>query len=282
MSKYHILSLGAGVQSSCLALMAEHNLVTPKPSFAVFADTQAEPQAVYDYIEYLEKQLSYPIYKVTAGNLEDEAITIKKATDQSKMYKEGEEYSIIQIPVFGKMPNGKITAAIGRKCTRDYKIRPIQRFIKKQLNINTYLRKNKGVVTTWIGISTDEVARMKPSHLQWIIHKHPLIDMGMSRQDCIQWLKENNYKEPVRSACYFCPFHGRDDWDYLKTNHPKEFEKAVQFDRELRETSKKYKGRKMEVYLHKSCKPLNEVDFSENKGQDTFDFLNECEGMCGI
>jgi len=40
----------------------------------------------------------------------------------------------------------------------------------------------------------------------------------------------------------------------------------------------------MEIYLHRSCKPLDEVDFDneEDKGQLGFDFQSECEGMCGI
>ena len=38
-----ILSLGAGVQSSTLALMAARGEITPMPDASVFADTQAEP-----------------------------------------------------------------------------------------------------------------------------------------------------------------------------------------------------------------------------------------------
>ena len=42
----HVLSLGAGVQSSTLALMAAAGEVTPMPTAAIFADTQAEPARV--------------------------------------------------------------------------------------------------------------------------------------------------------------------------------------------------------------------------------------------
>ena len=40
------LSLGAGVQSSTLALMMEKGLA-PKPDYAIFSDTQGEPKASY-------------------------------------------------------------------------------------------------------------------------------------------------------------------------------------------------------------------------------------------
>ncbi len=39
----HYLSLGAGVQSSTLALMYASGELSPMPAGAIFADTQAEP-----------------------------------------------------------------------------------------------------------------------------------------------------------------------------------------------------------------------------------------------
>ena len=56
----NVLSLGAGVQSSTMALMAAKGEITPMPDCAIFADTQAEPQSVYDYLDWLEKQLPFP------------------------------------------------------------------------------------------------------------------------------------------------------------------------------------------------------------------------------
>ena len=41
-SPIHIISLGAGVQSSTMALMAACGEITPMPQCAIFADTQAE------------------------------------------------------------------------------------------------------------------------------------------------------------------------------------------------------------------------------------------------
>jgi hypothetical protein len=49
----HILSLGAGVQSSTLALMAAAGEVTPMPTAAIFADTQDEPASVYRWLDWL-------------------------------------------------------------------------------------------------------------------------------------------------------------------------------------------------------------------------------------
>lgn len=41
------LSLGAGVQSTTMALMAAHGEIQPMPDCAIFADTGWEPKAVY-------------------------------------------------------------------------------------------------------------------------------------------------------------------------------------------------------------------------------------------
>ena len=49
----HVISLGAGVQSTTMALMAAHGLLTPMPIAAIFADTGAEPEPVYDHLDWL-------------------------------------------------------------------------------------------------------------------------------------------------------------------------------------------------------------------------------------
>jgi len=276
-TKWNVLNLGAGVQSSCLALMAAKGEITPMPDFAVFADTQAEPKSVYDWLDWLEKKLPFPVYRVTKGNLTEDELTvfINKKTQK--------EYLKINIPVFGIKTNGEKTAAIGRKCTSDYKIVPIQKEIKKRCGIQ---RGQKNLtITQWIGISWDELQRMKKSRDSWAQLRYPLIEKRMTRQMCLNWMRDNGYPEPPRSACVYCPFHSDTEWRRLRDEEPHEFQRAIQFDQKLRHMVKKhYDNFKMEVYLHNSCKPLSEIDFDsdEQKGQMVWDFQAECEGMCGI
>jgi len=47
------LSLGAGVPSTTMALMAAHGEIGPMPDCAIFADTGWEPKAVYDHLSWL-------------------------------------------------------------------------------------------------------------------------------------------------------------------------------------------------------------------------------------
>jgi len=276
---YHVLSLGAGVQSTVLALMAKHGEITPMPDFAVFADTGAEPQEVYDWLDWLdmEADLPFPIIRVFKGDLTKDSFVIKEKK------KTGKKYVNNLIPLFGKLPNGEVAAALGRKCTFDYKITPI---IKKIREVCQIERGQKHVtVTQWIGISKDEMQRMKYSSHKWMENRYPLIEQEMHRHQCIKWMRDKGYPEPPRSACYYCPFHNDEEWRRLRNKDPKHFQMAVEFDKKIREYHGKHnEDMSMEVYLHRSCKPLDQVDFDndEDKGQLTWDFQSECEGMCGV
>jgi hypothetical protein len=57
MKKLRILSLGAGVQSSTLALIIEKGEI-PMVDAGIFADVKGEPQAVYDWLNYLNYKIS--------------------------------------------------------------------------------------------------------------------------------------------------------------------------------------------------------------------------------
>jgi len=276
-TKWNVLNLGAGVQSSCLALMAAKGEITPMPDFAVFADTQAEPHSVYDWLDWLEQQLPFPVYRVTKGNLTEDSLQIHERKDGS-----GERVNNL-VPAFGILQDGTKTAAIGRKCTNDYKILPIIKEIKERCAIR---RGQKDcTVTQWIGISWDELQRMKSARFDWTRHRWPLIEKQMTRRACMEWMLQHGYPEPPRSACVYCPFHSDTEWRRLRDEEPQEFQKAIEFDKQLRQAHKNHNKRlKMEVYLHNSCKPLDEIDFDsdEQKGQMVWDFQAECEGMCGL
>ena len=273
----HILSLGAGVQSSTLALMAAKGLVTPMPQCAIFADTQAEPPSVYRWLDWLEKQLPFPVHRVTAGSL-TERITTTRVNRKT-----GKAYFSNMIPAFTANPDGS-KGITGRACTFNFKIQPIQKAARKIGGV-TRGQKTVGAIQ-WIGISLDEVSRMKDSREPWIENRWPLIEMRMSRHDCLRWMQRNGYAEPPRSACSYCPFHSDAEWRRLRDEEPEEFAKAVEVERMLQaahasvDPIKRLRGT---VYLHDSLLPLDQVDFSteEEHGQINM-FQNECEGMCGV
>ena len=125
MSDLRILSLGAGVQSSTLALMIEKGEV-PMVDAAIFADTMAEPKEVYDHLTWLEKQLSYPIYKVSGGDLTQDSID--NAEGKGK-------YNFVEVPLFTKNNETGKKGLLRRQCTSNYKIRPVNKKIRELLGL---------------------------------------------------------------------------------------------------------------------------------------------------
>jgi hypothetical protein len=238
-----VISLGAGVQSTTMALMAAHGELTPMPDCAIFADTGAEPQAVYEHLKWLRSWsvLPFPVWVVSEGNLRE---VIGYKPPKGKHYR-------VDIPAFVQAKDG--SKGTGRRSPRS------------------------PVVEQWIGISLDEASRMKPSREAWQKIRWPLIEKRMTRRDCLKWLAEQGYPTPPKSSCTFCPYHSDEQWRALK---PDEFADAVALDRRLRERNYRTVGT---LYLHRSCKPLDQVDFStaEERGQLDL-FNNECEGMCGV
>jgi hypothetical protein len=68
MPEYHILNLGAGVQSTALYLLSMDGQV-PKFDAAIFADTKAEPGAVYKHLKWLQSLNGPRIYVRSKGSL---------------------------------------------------------------------------------------------------------------------------------------------------------------------------------------------------------------------
>jgi hypothetical protein len=275
-----ILSLGAGVQSSALALMAARKEVAGYAPLdaAIFADTQDEPQSVYVWLEWLENEIArsphpFPIYRVTVGKLSEETLRVRGDN--------GRVWSKSNIPHFTKMPNGDTGIMPSRQCTQDFKIRPI---LKKARELAGIKRGQKTVgVMQWIGISLDEVHRMKPSRDAWSESVWPLVDMRMRRHDCLLWMERNGYPKPPRSSCVYCPYHSDAEWRRLKIEEPEAFAQAAAFERRLQAVHALTDNRDSTPFLHKSCVPLDHVDLSTDtdNGQMTL-WGNECEGMCGV
>lgn len=228
------------------------------PEFAVFADTGDEPQEVYDWLERLRGLLPF---RVKIAHRDAMFWPLSKNLIVS-------EHS--QIPAFFKSSNGAI--GIGkRQCTKHWKIVPVKKKIRECLNAQGK-HLPPSFVHLWHGISTDEISRAKDSREEWITHVFPLLDKRMSRQDCVAWLDRHGLEAP-KSACVYCPYRSPNQWRKSKQN-PTEWALITKVDALLN---------KRNEFLHSSCRPINEVDFSteEERGQINM-FNNECEGMCGV
>lgn len=172
------LSLGACIQSTALYLMACED---PKPWFdvAIFADTGWEPAEVYAHLTRLEAVGTIPIRRVSSGNIRNDALD--------------PAHRFASMPLFVKNPDGSDGMA-RRQCTSEYKLKPIKREVRRLLNCPHPTPVPKGVhAQVAIGISTDEIGRVRDSDVSYMRNVFPLIDLNLSRTDCERYLKAKGW-----------------------------------------------------------------------------------------
>lgn len=276
MKPLDILSLGAGVQSTAVLLMSCEGEL-PKLDHAVFADTGWEPAAVYQHLDWLTEVATthgIPVSRVKAGNIRQDALISQVRGKKTNGHR------FASMPLFTRNPEDPREGMIRRQCTREYKIDPINRFIRGELlDLQPRQRAPEKAVRQWFGISRDEWHRMRDSDAKWRTHYYPLIEKEITRAGCLEWIHDRGYPEPPRSACIGCPYHADAEWRDMKLTRPEEFADACEADDAIRNCG----GMRGKVYLHRSCQPLRDVDFRNDfdKGQLSL-FSNECSGMCGV
>lgn len=266
--KLKILSFGGGVQTVTLAAMCALGDYE-RPDALVFADTGWETTTTYEYLIWFRqwlKEHGMGIITRTQGNIRKDALSVN--------------HRFASMPLYTTAKDGS-KGILRRQCTNEYKIKVVVRTIREIIG----LRRNEHLKTPidmWLGISCDEVIRMKPSQMPMFTNIYPLIDLEYFRKtgekNCIDYLKSNNIPIPPRSACIGCPYHSDDSWIELKRDNPKDFEDACEFDELIRNRIQKKTESYGQVFLHNSRKPLREVEF----GNQMTLFGEECEGYCGL
>jgi len=262
--KLRILSLGAGVQSSTILLMACKGEL-PKPDAAIFADTGWETMATYQHLEWLKVEAGkhgIPVIVVGLGNIRDLAINSHVRSRNGNRS--------ASMPLF--TDNDGSIGMLRRQCTLDYKITPIKKQIRKMLGIKPKHRAPKDCVEQWIGISTDEAQRIFANKRDRMsVMRFPLLEWKlMSRYQCQKWLYDNYQIVVPKSSCIGCPYHSQKEWRNLSDD---EFKNACDFDGAIRQKG----GVRGDLFLHRSCVPLEDVDLStpEERGQEVFDFIKD-------
>lgn len=267
------ISLGAGVQSTALVILSVLGLHgCPRADCAIFADTQDEPAWVYRHLNTLSAWAAdrgMPVHVTTKGCLS------RDVGDRLT----GKKSRFAAIPAWTRGKDGR-AAPLRRQCTREYKIEPLERKVRELLGYRKYQR-TRHKVACLLGISTDEITRVKASRTPWVTNLFPLVDAVLSRRDCVRIIQEAGLPVPKKSACVFCPYHDDRYWAELQARHPEEYARAVAFDQAIRDMSNT--GIAQPVFLHRSLQPLGEIDFARQATLPGLDqFNNECEGMCGV
>ena len=284
-AKARILSLGAGVQSTALLLLAAQGRIKTF-DIAVFADTGWEPQSVYEHLDRLVEKVAKPagirVERVSFGDLRADSLSPDYTTT---------------LPLFIDNLDGS-AGMLNRQCTQNYKLIPIYRLVRRLLGASesrrtcpqcegtgtrvspaaraagtlslgecsvcrgTGMKLRVGPVTEVeayvsmaIGFSTDEIVRVSPSRRKYVIHEYPLLDLGWSRKDTMDYLVSEGFASTPRSACIGCPYHSQDEWRRLRHTAPHEWADAVRFDEGIRSIPGS-SGIQGEAFLHRDRIPL--------------------------
>jgi hypothetical protein len=174
----------------------------------------------------------------------------------------------VHIPVF----QSRTGAPSSRRCTWDYKIVPIQRELRRR----GASKKNPAVMG--LGISLDEIHRAKTSAGPRLaqVNEYPLLDLGLRRSDCMTVIADAGLPMPIKSSCWFCPYHSLNTWRRLKRESPELFEQAEQLESHMNE-SRGLHGEDV-VWLTRTRLPLADAVGPE---QMELDMEGGCEsGYC--
>lgn len=278
---HRILNLGAGTQSSVIYLMMCRGELPPA-EVAIFSDTEREPRQVYEHLAWLESEGKgiVPIVKVTAGNLREDALEFM----QRRVSSDGRRYASMPLYVLNR--DGS-TGMLRRQCTKEYKIIPIERYIRSMiLGLQRRQPAPRGTTVEQVfGLSFDERSRTRISTKRWTTFSYPLIDMRMRRLQVIEWA-QREYPDRVfpRSACVECPYLSNQELREMRDNRPDEWAERVSFDYAIRDRERQRMRATVhaEPYLHRSCIPLERANLDDDQGEFKWGFENECEGMCGV
>lgn len=203
----HILGLSGGRDSAALAVFMRQNH-PDLPIEYFFTDTGKELPEVYDFLDRLEGFLGRRILRLNPDR--DFDFWLK-------------EYGHF-------LPSPKT-----RWCTRQLKLRPLEQWLRKDLEAGT-------VVNSYVAIRADEPGREGYQSTHPNMHVHlPFKQAGIDRAGVVDILRDADIGEPAyyawrsRSGCTFCFFQQKIEWVRLSRQHPEAFNEAKTYEKSAQE-----------------------------------------------
>jgi Phosphoadenosine phosphosulfate reductase family len=249
----NVLSFGGGVQTVAMLRMVIAKEM-PRPDVVVFADTGDEKVATYRVLDREQRQAE------RAGIA---FVRVDNGVKLSDAMKRGDG---VFSPAFTRSERGPGRMPF-KSCTGRWKIEPIRRYLR-----------SKGVerANVWLGMTTDEIHRVKPADVQWAANTHPFIERGVRRAEC-EGVLANLGLRPVKSACVHCPNRTRRGWETIRAVEA-DWTRAVAVDDAIRNAQPD-----CETFCHTDRAPLTEVVQEPPPTLfplDETDMADECEGVC--
>lgn len=203
------ISFSGGVESTAMCILYGRG------SSAIWCDTGAEHDLMYERIDYVEKRLK----EIHEGDFELIRVSNEKEV--------GLEPYILKAKY---MPS-----SMARFCTRMFKIEPIDRFLKGQ-----------GECELMIGFNLDEEGRTgNLEKLDNVSYTYPLIEDGLTRDDCEEILRgadlHPNFPAYMsRGGCRMCFFKSEKEYKALWYLNRNEFNKMIEFEDKYQDNREKF------------------------------------------
>ncbi|MEN9373026.1 MAG: hypothetical protein RIR79_578 [Pseudomonadota bacterium] len=232
-----IWSCGGGVQSTAIAALICSGKL-PKPDLSLIVDTTRERSTTWDYLE----RWTIPALQAVGVRLERVSAADFASTDLF----EGEANRLL-IPAY-TLGTSDTGGKLMNQCSTRWKRYVAQRWAR-----------SVGVkdAQVWMGISTDELRRVRVSHEKWWQHAYPLVDLRVNRADCFGMVRSMGWAEPPKSSCWMCP-HMRDaEWRDMRLSVPSDFQKAVALEIQMQKTMPR-------AFLHRSMRSISSLSFDSS------------------
>lgn len=203
MTERHVLGLSGGRDSAALAVFMRQTYPELDVGY-FFTDTGKELPEVYEFLGRLEGFLGKRIAYLNPDRNFD-----------------------FWLREYGNFLPSPRT----RWCTRQLKLRPLERWIRDDLNAGTS-------VMSYVAIRADEPERigMHATHPNLQV-RFPLREHGLDRAAVVDLLESSGlglptyYRWRSRSGCTFCFYQQKIEWVRLKREHPDAFEEAKRYEK---------------------------------------------------
>lgn len=263
--KIRVINYSGGRQSTALCEMVLQGDLEP-PDLVLTADPGMEHTATYAHVAAMQARLNtagIEALTVPGPNLYQDIVQLKTSGNTR-----------LDNPPYFTERNGK-AGRLRQKCTLAYKIRPMDRALRAYMLrahgiALTSSRMGANLVEKWIGFSSEETSRVSTSPQKYIYFRYPLMELGLTKQDCIDYLISKGQPVPPPSVCVGCFSNTAADYREMQTNAPQDFQKAVAVDEAVRDLQTI--GVTQPTYVHRSLTPLRVLVNQEPDEED--------EGSC--
>ncbi|MFA5401625.1 MAG: hypothetical protein WC359_14340 [Dehalococcoidia bacterium] len=198
-----ILAFGGGVGSwGYAALVAQDRIRAPW--LGVIVDTGRECPSTWEYLERHRGQLPFELYVV-------------KQPLPALWSGNGGSF----LPGGFDLDGGAFLRGF---CSTHWKRDVMRRELRRVKHITRY--------NLAYGIHAEEWKRMQKNKPRaWVQKIYPLVDLGITRNDCAMAALEMFGELPPRSRCWMCPGQQLDEWQEVAERWPDLYAQALQIDR---------------------------------------------------